>query len=321
MPKEVYAFVHKEDVVAKSASGGAFSAIAEAFFNTNTDRDRWIFGVTLNQNMEVVYESADTLVDCEKFKGSKYVRSDMRGVPQRIAELLQNGSAVLFVGTPCFVYALKSKLSQLNVEMNKLLCVDLICHGTPERKYWEAYKKWLETKGKGRLIQFLFRTHIPGKSPYTAVAEFSNGRKMIGTLETAVFNRLFLRHYILSEGCFACRFASLERQGDLTIGDFWGIDQVMPEFGRKFSVSEILVNTDKGLAVAQWICENTEYQMEKCIGMDFVKYQNNLQRPAEKPADFEQFSQDFQKKGMEYVAKKYVGYDFLHRMKAKLLSK
>lgn len=320
MPIEVFAFSHNADVVKQSASGGAFSAIAEAFFSINSDSQNIVYGVTLNENMEVVYQSARTLEQCRIFRGSKYVRSNMRGIAEEIAKKLQEGFAILFSGTPCFVYALKIKLSQWETPMDKLLCVDLICHGTPEVKYWDAYKQFLEGSRKSKLTHYQFRTHQPGKSPYTAIAAFENGKRLVGTLETAVFNRLFLRHYILAEGCFCCRFTNLDRQGDLTIGDFWGIEKVMPEFPNGKAVSEILINTQKGVAVAQWMQSCDGWDMQQCTSMEFVKYQNNLQRPAEKPENYEQFKLDFQKHGFRFVAKKYAGYDFLRRLKAKIFS-
>ncbi len=321
MPIEVYAFSHKPEVVKESASGGAFSAIAEAFFSTSPDLPKVVYAVTLNDHLDVVYETAYSLAECAKFRGSKYVRSSLCGIPEAIHEDLQQGKAVLFVGTPCFVFALKTKLHKLNAPIENLLCVDLICHGTPEKKYWTAYKQWLEKQHKSKLTGFRFRTHLTGKGPYTAVAEFEDGTKCVGTLDTAIFNRLFLRHYTLTNGCFNCQFANLARQGDITIGDFWGIETVMPKFPRETAVSEVLVNTDKGARIAQWMRECSGCNMQRCTTTDYVQYQNNLQRPAEKPADYQTFQQDFDRKGLGYVAKKYVGYDLLHRVKHKLCNR
>lgn len=321
MPMEVFAFSHKEDIVKKSASGGAFSAIAEAFFSITPETKKKVYAVTLNEDMQAVYQSADTLEQCEKFRGSKYVRSNMREIPEAITQQLQEGYAVLFVGTPCFVSALKSRLHQRNIQTDTLFCVDLICHGTPEVKYWNAYRQWLERRNKRKLVKYQFRTHLPNKSPYTAIATFENGKTLIGSLETAIFNRLFLRHYILPEGCFSCRFANLDRQGDLTIGDFWGIEKVMPEFPNDKAVSEVFVNTEKGQTIAKHMGQCSGCSMQKCPTMDFVQYQNNLQRPTAKPQDYAIFKRDFDARGFAYVAKKYAGYGLLHRIKHRLLGK
>jgi coenzyme F420-reducing hydrogenase beta subunit len=321
VPIKVFAFSHTASVVADSASGGAFYAIAEAFFDRFVNLEKYVHGVTFNEDMQVIYQSAKTLDQCRSFQGSKYVRADMTGTAEIIAQQLSEGAAVLFVGTPCFVYTLKDKLKRWKISTEYLLCVDLICHGTPERKYWDAYKQWLEMKNNSRLTQYKFRTHIPGKGPYTAVARFENGKKLIGTLEVAVFNRLFLRHYTLAEGCFYCRFANLNRQGDLTIGDFWGIEKVIPDFPKEKAVSEMLVNTEKGELISQWMCAQNRWDMKQCISDAYIQYQNNLQRPAARPDDLDSFKKSFQEKGMQYVARKYAGYNMFHRMKFRIQHK
>ena len=242
------------------------------------------------------------------------MQSSFKGIPERISVDLREGRAVLFVGTPCFVHSLKSRLEKTNSNTEMLTCVDLICHGTPQKKYWEGYKNWLEKCYKSKITSFLFRTNQPGYTPYTATVEFENGKIIKGTLETAVFNRLFLQHYIMCPGCFQCRYASLERQGDLTLGDFWGIKDVMPDFQEDKAVSEILVNTEKGNRIIRWIQKQDGWQIAQCFSDDYVKYQNNLKQPANKPYAYDKFQQDFEKKGLKYVAKKYVGYDFPHRI-------
>lgn len=314
MPIAVYAFKNEHDVVRNSTSGGAFSAVVEAFFNMDKDVPKTVYGVQFDENMNVVYEPAYNLEDCTKFRGSKYVRSSMKGIPERIFEELQVGRDVLFVGTPCFVHTLKTRLTKMGCNTQRLICIDLMCHGTPEKKYWDAFKNWLEACYKSKLIAYHFRTNKPGWTPYTATAEFENGKCVTGTLETAIFNRLFLRHYTMCAGCFRCQYASLDRQGDLTLGDFWGIEDVMPDFPEKKAVSEILVNTEKGMHLIRWIEKRSGWQIAQCFSTDYIKYQNNLQQPADSPPAYDSFRKDFEEKGLEYVAKKYVGYDFLHRV-------
>lgn len=315
MPIEMYAFLHFPEVAEESTSGGAFSAIAEAFFCLDKSAEKVVYGVTLNQDMNVAYNTAYSLEECYKFRGSKYVQVSMQGVSGDIAQDLQNGKYVLFVGTPCCVYALKTKLNNAGIESDHLFCVDLICHGTPDVRYWNAYKQWLEERYSSKLIGYKFRTKQNPDKPYTALAVFEDGKCLAGSLETAIYNRLFLRNYTLCQGCFSCRFANLDRQGDLTIGDFWGIEDVMPEFPQKKGISEILVNTKKGSQLTNWMIMQYGWHMQCCNTMNYVKYQNNLQKPAEKPIKFDEFVFDFRQKGFGYVAKKYAGYDLLHRIK------
>lgn len=318
MPKKVYAFQNSKKNLYTATSGGAFIALADAFFKKFSGHQTYVYGVTYDNNLNVHYEVANTLEECREFSGSKYVRSNISGVYDRIKVNLVNGGAVLFTGTPCCVAALQIFLHRHNVSQKNLVCIDLICHGTPRPIYWKAYKVWLEKKYKATLVDFKFRIHEEGVSEYASLAKFSNGKTCINIPETQIYNRMFLRHYLFSEGCFQCKFANLDRKGDVTIGDFWGIQTVMSNYPYTKNVSEILVNSEKGEELVQIVINSAQikgYCVERCYNDDYVKYQNNLQRPAYKPNDYELFQKDFQNKGIHFVAAKYVGYDWLHRAK------
>lgn len=318
MPRKVYAFQNNKKNLQKATSGGAFIALADAFLKKYSRHQTYIYGVTYDQNLNVHYEVANTLEECEKFSGSKYVRSDISGVYNSIKENLADDGAALFIGTPCHVAGLQNFLHRHNINQKNLICIDLICHGTPQPIYWRTYRDWLEKKYKSTLLDFKFRTHEDSIFEYVSLAKFENGKIYMNTPETQIYNRLFLQHYLFSEGCFRCKFANLDRRGDVTIGDFWGIETVMPHYPYTKNVSEILVNSEKGEELVQILIDSAQVQgycMEQCWSDEYVKYQNNLQRPAYKPKDYEIFQKDFQNRGIHFVAAKYVGYDMLHRMK------
>lgn len=322
MPKEVYAFRNNKQNMQKATSGGAFIALADAFFKKCSGKQAHVYGVTYDQELNVHYDMADTLKDCERFSGSKYVRSDNSGVFERIKDDLNGGMAVLFTGTPCNVAALQKFLCKYNINQENLFCIDLICHGTPQPIYWEAYREWLQKKYKSTLVDFKFRTHGEGTSGYTCSATFKNGKRYVNIPETQIYNRMFLRHYLFPKGCFKCKFANLNRRGDVTIGDFWGIEKAMTNFPYTKDVSEILVNSAKGKQLVDIIincAQRQGYCIELCSNEEYVQYQNNLQQPASEPSDYDLFQKDFQDKGIRYVAAKYVGYDWLHRVKFFLL--
>lgn len=317
MVREVHAFRNHAQNLEKAASGGAFMAFADAFFHVHEGKQIHVYGVTLDKNLNVCYDMADRLKDCEKFCGSKYVRSEAAGVFEHVRDDLSRGCAVLFTGTPCRVAALQKYLSKNDIDQNDLLCIDLICHGAPQAIYWKAYREWLCKKFKSALVDFKFRTHGKGASGYTCSATFENGKTYANIPETQIFNRMFLQHYLFAEGCFQCPYANLDRKGDVTIGDFWGIETVMPDYPHTNDVSEILVNTLKGQQLMDYlnnVAPAKGYLIKQCYSEDYVKYQNNLQRPADKPGKYEQFQKDFQEKGISFVAAKYVGYDMLHRL-------
>lgn len=59
------------------------------------------------------------------------------------------------------------------------------------------------------------------------------------------FMQMFLRDYCLRPSCYECA-AKKMRMSDLTIADFWGINDVAPEMNDGMGTSLILIRTDKG---------------------------------------------------------------------------
>ena len=98
----------------------------------------------------------------------------------------------------------------------------------------------------------------------------------------------------------------------------------MPDYPYTKDVSEILVNTPKGKELMDdlnAVASQKEYCIKQCYSDGYVKYQNNLQHPAHKSDDYEQFQKDFEEKGISFVAAKYAKYDVLHRLKYFLFRK
>lgn len=63
------------------------------------------------------------------FRNSKYVQSCIGDSYRRVKEYLNEKRWVCFSGTPCQIEGLKSFLQDKDYE--RLICVDLVCHGVP----------------------------------------------------------------------------------------------------------------------------------------------------------------------------------------------
>ena len=57
----------------------------------------------------------------------------------------------------------------------------------------------------------------------------------------------FLAGDTYREACYQCKYCTPERVGDITIGDYWGIEKEHPKFFSTKGVSCVLINTDKGI--------------------------------------------------------------------------
>lgn len=323
MPIEVYAFKNNNSILLDSSSGGAFTEVVNSIFRLYPSKKVVVYGAAFDEEFNVRHMSASSIDGCKRFRGSKYVQSNLKGVFDDIIYNLKSNNVVVFSGTPCQNKLLSDFLKKGNISDINLFKIDVICHGTPKPQIWKDYVKWLENNNKSKLLEYSFRyKDDKTKNPYTSYAKFKNGKKKINTLDVKLFNRLFLQRLILTEKCFSCNFANINRITDITLGDFWGIEKIMPDFSNENGVSEILVNTDKGKSVIDNIKKfnenNLEIRIKRCFSNEYIKYQNNLNKSADKPINYDKFSNEYKKYGMDYVIKKYAGYTFKNYIKEHL---
>lgn len=321
----IYAFKNKS--IDNSSSGAAYPTIVEALFqniisskgfNDSAEQSDFIvYGAAFNDDFSVSHQRANNIKECEKFRGSKYVQSNLGDSFRQVKKDLLKGKSVLFTGTPCQVNAIKIYLKE--VDTSNLYLIDIICHGTPPEAIWLDFIEWLENKYKSKLVKFSFRYQNAKWKQYPIMAEFENGTRVVNSYSLRVYIKLFFTNMIMKEGCYSCKFANLRRPGDLTLGDFWGIELVMPEFPFKNDVSEILVNTSKGKGVIDMIQElaksNSDIVMKECNSKEYIKYQHNLRHPTSKPEQTTQFWDEYKEKGIDFIIKKYTGYSLIGMLK------
>lgn len=239
---KVYAAMHKSDeTLEQSTSGGMFTPM----YKNILARGGKIVGVKYTDDMEVIYDIAGTEEECQAFRGSKYVFADSRDVKPRVKELLDNGTPVLYSGNPCQIAGLKNYLRK---DYDNLYTVEIICHGTPSPKVFGLYIEYLENLYKSKVIDFEFRNKLRGWStPYVCI-KFESGEVLLEQANKNNFNRAFLSNNIQRPCCYTCEFADLKLGvGDITIGDYWGIENQHPEMFDQKGVSVIKINNEQGL--------------------------------------------------------------------------
>ena len=289
-PLVVYAARNRnEKVRLQSSSGGVFTALAETVIHEGGV----VFGVCFDEKWEVVHTYADNCDELVKFRGSKYVQSKMGDCYQQVETFLKAGRKVLFSGTPCQIRGLKLFLRK---EYENLLAVDVICHGVPSPGVWREYLKEEIARQRDRkntvlprpihekdvLVEGIsFRDKTLGwkKYSFALVLSTTNGSGEKFSFCSRMpfiknpFMRGFLTNLYLRPSCFACPSKCGKSGSDLTFGDFWGIEHVMPEIDDDKGVSCVLVNTEKGMkylsGLGVWKC-NASYD-------DVYRYNTSLE--------------------------------------------
>ena len=222
----------------KSSSGGIAAVLSR-----KTITDGGIVYGSISKDAKIFHERIDTSEGLELLRGSKYVKSDTRNCYQKIRKDLKSGKKVLFIGTPCQVAGVKMYVGNAG---DNLLTVDLICHGTPPFSY---LKEYLDKKCASGIEHKKWDT-VSFRSPKTYLIEAKRNGKSVyhKEIQNDLYLAAFLKGLILRSNCYRCVYSCPERIGDITIGDFWGLDRKKLNVSYNGKISVILPNTEKGSA-------------------------------------------------------------------------
>lgn len=288
-----YALKHSDpEVRAASRSGGVFTALSDIIL----DAGGVVYGCKLVNCREAIHVRATSKQERDEFRGSKYIQSKTHDIFDSVKNDLQQGVWVLFSGTACQVNAIADYCK--DTDCSKLLLVDIVCHGVPSPKVWNDYLDYLSRKSQKIIVSVDFRDKVNfGWADHKETVVFSDGSKHSGN----DFTRLFYDHNILRKDCFQCPYRSINRVGDISIADCWGIAQNYPEFDDNKGVSLVLVNTEKGGSFFKQL-QHTEF-----IDVEINKL---LQPPLKEnwiiPSEYDSFWKYYHRHSFEKVIKKYV---------------
>lgn len=247
---KVYSGYLKDDnKLMKSASGGAVTAFAEAIVR----QGGCVFGVSYSDDFKSVeYICCDTLDDLDRIKGSKYCETKKNFA--LLGEKLQEKKAVLFTGLGCDVAAALTYCKTKGINTENLYTIDIICHGPVSALVYKRFVEDLENKYKSKVVEFICRSKKEGWSSSSFMKViFKNGRVLETPFDYTDYGYIF-SHYAMQR-CEKCRFKGSQHQGDLCVGDYWGLNE--NDVGwNKNGVSIIAVQTEKGKKLLNMLGED-----------------------------------------------------------------
>jgi len=249
-----------EQTLSESTSGGAFSALVNKLFENS---NAVCYGVAYNQDFDVVHMRADSLEQAFKFRGSKYLRSNILGIYESIKQDLKDEKLVLFTGTPCQTAGLST---YLNKDYPNLILCDIICHSNPSPKVFKRYIKALELKQGSKVKKYSFRAKSNGWDNLKPIVEYTDGT----CEEELTFLTAFLRAIANRPCCYNCKFIKPYNFADITLGDFWGVDKLTNISNYQNGTSLVLLNTKKGQEFFEDVQGLTLYKLDDEI--DVFKY-------------------------------------------------
>lgn len=271
----------------ESSSGGFAIELGKQFI-----RDGGFVCSCLFEDGEFAFRMAKREEEINLFRGSKYVKSNPKGIYKEIKTQLKNGNKVLFIGLPCQVAAVTNYVGDKLRE--RLFTVDLICHGTPSSMLLNLYLKQ----------QGILKTdikHIAFRSENNTFNLQVNHQNLEDPRIQDRYTMAFLSSLTYTENCYSCKYAQEERVSDITIGDSWGSELAEEEV--KKGISLILCQTEKGIQLVK----NLPFHMEEVDLDNAVANNHQLHHPSKVP-DMRDFFFDKIEKGKKFdriVAKIY----------------
>lgn len=242
-PEEVYAAINtNEGIRMESSSGGVFTMMAEKVINDGGV----VFGAKYTTDWQVEIVPAESIDELAAFRGSKYLQARMGNSLQQCKQFLRDGRKVLFSGTPCQIAGLKHYLRK---DFDNLIAVDFVCHGVPSPKVWGRYLSEVTNAGRKAIRDIKFRDKPQGWKRFNFTLDYDESDKSYSISSYNGDNHYmhaFLSDMILRPSCYNCQAKSGRSQSDITIGDFWGIETVLPSMDDDKGTSLVLVHTEKG---------------------------------------------------------------------------
>lgn len=271
------AYTNDSNLRSIAASGGAFASLALAFIESGGV----VFGARLSfeeGNPVIKHIPIYSSEELPLILQSKYVQSDASSAYSQIKKLLQDSKRVLFCGTSCQIDALYHFLSDSLKEHygKNLFTVDLICHGVSGRKFFSDYVTLKEKYNHDTITNFTFRLkdNLQKRIIYQETLTMSpdRGERVYIPANKSSYYRLFLGEESYRDSCYECRYASINKPADITIGDYFELKDDYPELYAKLSERSVW---DINSVIVQ------SFQGEKLLGLAerlIVKFPVDIRR-------------------------------------------
>lgn len=286
----------KDEEKIQSASGGVFFTIAKYVIE---ELKGIVYGAVLDDNLKCIHKSACTLEEVIPMQNSKYIQSEIGDLYLKVKEKLESGKFVLFSGTPCQIAGLNKYLER---KYDKLITIDIICHGVPSPKFWKEYLEKEFKNNKINHFQFRNKDNIEEKrSAYELKAKSKKGVIKKDAYCDAYY-KPFVEGISYRRACYYCKYANLNRVGDITIGDCdsW---RKYPEFYPHEVKSTILINTENGKKI--WNNIEKMFITQELKLEEEVRMNTQLSAPCKKNKKREEIYIDLEKLDWEEFRKKY----------------
>lgn len=295
----------------KSSSGGVFPLLAQYILSENGV----VYAAEGINAVYVKHTRMDKVEALTKTQGSRYIQSDLSDVLSAVKRDLEQGKRVLFVGTPCQIYGLKSFLGRR--AGNMLYTVDLVCHGVMSSNIPCEYLNNIGCIPEESELRWTDkRTGWHQRSMVVSEHKQDTSNELHSEIyNTSIMGQLYQNNICLNESCYDCKYKTTHSAADITLGDYWGIEKVNPGFDDNRGVSLVIVHSELG----QWLFGKIENQLSYQTSSfeDAASGQYALTRSSEKKFDNDKAYEILKTQGIMGLYRLTCHKTFLQKVKRK----
>ena len=272
-----------------------------AFAKYTIDNGGVVYGVAYNDKLDAVFVRAETMDEIEPIYSSKYVQADAGNIYKKALADAKSGRKVLFTGTPCQIAAFRSFVQN---RYDNVLLVDIICHGTPSPKVFHDFVDYYGEKHNSKVVKYVHRSKVCGWQHIEEIT-LANGEKDHSSWLSGAWKNIFYNNCVVRPSCSSCEFVdhAKNRAADITVSDFWGIEENHPEFYSNNGVSYVGIYTQQG---EKWFAEIEHNLTTIPVTVDdiLVRQPQYEGKPIE-PKNREFFWEMYRTKGISEIVKTY----------------
>lgn len=297
----VYAAYSKNhEVRVDSTSGGIFSELAFKMF----DQNGYVGGAVYNEDNSVSHILTNDRRKLDEIRSSKYIYSLTDELFPEVKKQLKAGNKVLVCGAPCQISGLYTFLKK---DYENLITCDFICKSVNSTKVFQKYIEWLENKYKSKAKKIKAKDKTTGWHRFSMRVDFENGKSYVADRYNDPFFVGYLQTELFTmEACFNCQFRGFPRPADITLADFWGIENVDKTMDQDLGTSLIIVNSEKGKEYYESLGDaivSKEFTLKDAEPGNRALYEDALNRVDRDLR--EAFYKDLDKYPFDEIAKKY----------------
>lgn len=249
-PNVYAAWSKSEQIRSDSTSGGIFSELAKEIYKQGGGVSGAVYASDWHVQHILSYEKKDL----NQIRSSKYLQSDLNQVFLNIRDALDTGGGILFCGSPCQIAAL---YNFLEIDYENLYTIDFICKGMNSPEIFKKYISYLEEKYKSKATSVKFKHKKYGWHNFSTKVAFANGKNYYGWRFTDTFMIGYLKYNaFMRPSCYDCKFKNFPRMADITLADFWGIENIDERLDEDKGTSMVLINSSKGKELFHKISDN-----------------------------------------------------------------